>query len=74
MKEIVVKIILGIFLLICSVTDIKEREIKPVVLAVFGLAAVVLYLIFRPVGFFEEIMGVFIGLFFVALYLTERLI
>lgn len=59
---------MGIFLLICTVTDIKKREVKPAVLAVFGLTAAVLYLILRPVGLFEEIMGVLIGLFFVALY------
>ncbi len=68
MKDMTIEIILGIFLLICTVTDIKKREVKPAVLAIFGLTAAVLYLILRPVGLFEEIMGVLIGLFFVALY------
>ncbi len=61
-----IDIILGIFLLICSLTDLKSREIKPVILCLFAAAGVILYITYRPVGLFEEIAGIFIGLFFVA--------
>ena len=60
---------LGSFLLTCSVTDIKSREVKPAVLAVFGVLAAGLYVFFRPVGLFEEAAGIMTGLFFVAMYL-----
>ncbi|MBO4375605.1 MAG: prepilin peptidase [Lachnospiraceae bacterium] len=64
----ITEIFLGIFLFICSITDLKEREIKPIVLIFFGTAATVLYILFRPVGLYEEAAGIVIGLFFVALY------
>ncbi len=65
-------IFLGIFLFICSVTDIRSKEVKPAVLAAFGAAAVVLYLVIRPVGIFEEAAGIIIGLTFVALSLISE--
>ncbi len=64
----ILEIFLGVFLLICTVTDIKSREIKPAVLLIFGAVAVGLYIYLRPVGLFEEAMGIFIGLCFTALY------
>ncbi|MBO6111797.1 MAG: prepilin peptidase [Lachnospiraceae bacterium] len=63
---------LGIFLIICSITDIKFKEIRLNILIVFALAGVVLFFIYRPVSLFEEIMGLFTGLVFIGLWaLTE---
>ena len=68
MKELIIEICLGVFLLICSLTDLKSREIKPVILVIFGILAGILYIIFRPVGILEEAAGIVTGLLFVALY------
>ncbi len=62
-------IFLGIFLMICSVTDIRSKELKPAVLILFGAAGLILYYLFRPVSLFEEMAGIIIGLFFIGLYL-----
>ncbi len=63
---------MGIFLFVCSVTDIKFMEINKVVLLVFALAGSILYLIYRPVSFFEEVLGLLIGAVFIGLWaLTE---
>ena len=67
------EIFLGAFLLICSFTDIKSREVKPVILIIFGVIATVSYIVFRPVGLFEEAAGIITGLCFVGLYfITEE--
>ena len=63
-----IEFFLGVFLLICSVTDIKRREIKLSVLVIFGIIAVCLYMIFHPVGIFEEAAGIVTGLVFVGLF------
>ena len=68
----VTDIFLGLFLFISSVTDIRSKEVKPAVLAVFGIIAVVLYLVATPVGLFEEAAGIVIGLTFVALSLITE--
>ncbi len=65
-------IFLGLFLFISSVTDIRSREVKPAVLAVFGIIAVILYTVTVPVGLFEEAAGIIIGLTFVALSLITE--
>ncbi len=64
----IIEIFLGVFLLICSASDIKNREIKPSVLVIFGMIATGLFIYFRPVGLFEEAAGVITGLVFVGLY------
>ena len=64
----ITEIFLGIFLFICSITDLRKREIKPVVLIVFGIMASVFYVLFKPVCLYEEAAGIVIGLFFVGLH------
>ena len=63
-----INITLGIFLVICCITDIKFREINPKVLAVFALAGAVLFMICQPVSIFEEAIGLLIGIVFIALW------
>ncbi len=63
-----INIKLGIFLIICCITDIKFREINAKVLAFFALAGIVLFIIYRPVSIFEEAVGLLIGIVFIALW------
>lgn len=68
----VTNIFLGIFLLICSVTDIRSKRISAVVLIVFAAAGCVLFFIYRPVSLFEEAAGLLVGTVFIGLsILTE---
>ena len=65
-------IILGIFLLICSVTDIRSKRISAAVLIVFAAAGCALFFIYRPVSLFEETAGLLFGMVFIGLsILTE---
>ncbi|MCR5486860.1 MAG: prepilin peptidase [Lachnospiraceae bacterium] len=59
--------LLMIFLSICAATDWKTKKILLPVLVFFAAAGIVCYIIARPTGLVDEILGLLIGLIFIAL-------
>ena len=69
---IAIKIILGVFLIINTITDIRNKSIKIPVLAVFSIIGIIMYIMIRPVAVISEIGGIITGtLFIVISYLTK---
>lgn len=64
----IMKILLGIFLLICALIDLKTKKVEGLLLVVFAAAGIILYLIVRPVGLIEEMTGVLMGAAFILIW------
>ena len=65
---IIINAVLFLFLVICAVTDIRHKEIYLKVLIPFAIAGLILFIIYRPVSIFEEILGIMTGLVFIGLW------
>lgn len=66
------EIMLGIFLAVSAVIDMKYKEVSVKVLLFFGSVGVLFFMIGRPVSWQEEIGGVLIGAVILLLYKVTR--
>lgn len=61
-------LVLGLFLLISAVIDIRTRQVKWVLLMIFAAAGIVLYMAAQPVGIADEFAGILTGAVFIAIW------
>ncbi len=65
------EIVLGIFLLIAAVCDIKTKRLPFMLLAAWISAGVLLCLFLRPASMSDEFMGVLTGMVFIAVSIVS---
>ena len=65
---LIMKIVLGLFLLICTVIDLKTKSVKIALLISFAAAGAVFYCVVRPVSIYDEIAGIIVGGVFVIIW------
>lgn len=65
---LIMNITLGILLIICSVTDILTKQVRPLLLVLFAAAGIIMYIVIRPVGLADEAAGMLTGAVFILVW------